>query len=900
MRSGEEIQAALRAFVARWDGYSGTEKAGAQTFLTELLACFGTDGHNAGVEFEKHIPAAGFADLYWAGWCVVEMKRPEEAGRLEHHYGQARRYWQFSADAATSTEAVRYVVVCAFSRIDVWEPGRYPLEPRASFDLAELPERYDALAFLAGQSVEATFAEHHRQLTREAAKTVALLYEQLADRSAAPADELQRFAMQSVWAMFGEDHGMLDNFAFQNLVTALEQDPGRSSAAELGHFFRLLNQKTDKNRKGPFAGTTYVNGELFADPAEVDLTVEELGLLRKACEYDWRQVDPTIFGSLMEGVLGRSRRWALGAHYTHEVDIMKIVVPTIVRPWRERIEDCSSVDEARALLDTLCAFKVLDPACGCGNFLYIAYRELRLLEKDLKARIRELSTSTGNPLPPQPWSFYRLDNLHGIDIEQVAVVIARVTLWMGHRQMIESCGPAEDPLPLVGLSTVRRGDALRDPWPETDCIVGNPPFLGDRLIRGQYGADYVAWLKKAFSAGVVDYSAYWFRRAAEHLQPGLRAGLVSTNTLRENKHRAASLGYVLSLGGVITDAVSSQKWPGDAKVHVSITNWVARPPSPPERFTLDGLPVAGITTQLRSGEQRPDPVPLAANRNRSFIGCQPTAKGFILTPERASALRADGADPGVLRPFFTTEDLVDQAGQDPSRWIIDFGTMPLEEAKHHPALLDIVRQDVKPGREGASRHFARLWWQFAWPRPEMRKAIASQDRYLVSTLTGKRLLTTWADAAWCPSNAVGVFAFDDDYSMGVLTARVHEAWAWARSSTFETRLRYTPSSVFETFPWPTGHSAQVRDTVATASRRLLARRSEICLQEQIGLTTLYNAVDEGAWTDLAALHRELDEAVAACYGWPATVAQDDAELVRRLLALNVEIAAGVKVYDPFP
>ncbi len=188
------------------------------------------------------------------------------------------------------------------------------------------------------------------------------------------------------------------------------------------------------------AGTRYVNGQLFADPAEVDLKRDELDLLAGAAEYDWSQVDPTIFGSLLEGVIGRERRWELGAHYTHETDILKIVEPTIVRPWQDQIDQASTPQQARQLLEELTSFVVLDPACGCGNFLYIAYRELRGLEHQLKQRITDLAASTGQPLPAQPWPFYPLANIRGIDIEPVAVLIARVTLWMGHRQMLETTG----------------------------------------------------------------------------------------------------------------------------------------------------------------------------------------------------------------------------------------------------------------------------------------------------------------------------------------------------------------------------------------------------------------------------------------------------------------------------
>jgi hypothetical protein len=562
MRSGEEIQAALRSFVGRWRDYSGTERAEAQTYLNDLLACYGVDRRLVGAEFEYHRSGAGFMDLHWAQWCIVEMKAPSRAPRLSEDYKQVFDYWLSSANDEAGKPAARYVVLCAFQRFEVWEPGRFPRSPRAVFSLEELPDRYDTLGFLSGPGVEPSFVQHHRALTKEAATTVAQLFESLTERSAAPVDEIQRFVMQSVWTMFAEDLSMLDGYPFQTTVASLRRDSTRSSAAELGLLFRVLNQKSNHNRQGVLAGTRYVNGELFAQPAEVNLELPELDLLAKACEYDWRQVDPTIFGSLMEGVLGRSRRWALGAHYTHEVDIMKIVVPTIVRPWRERIDACASPRDALALLDELCAFRVLDPACGCGNFLYVAYRELRMLEHELKSRIRSLAVAKGLPAPTGPLPYYRLQNLQGIDIENVAVLIARVTLWMGHRQMIELYGEAEDPLPLVDLSGIRRGDALRDAWPATDCIVGNPPFVGSQHVRGAYGAEYVEWLKSAFGVGVKDYCVYWFRKAHASLDAGQRAGLVGTNSISQNRARSASLDFILANGGVITDAVSSQKWPG--------------------------------------------------------------------------------------------------------------------------------------------------------------------------------------------------------------------------------------------------------------------------------------------------------------------------------------------------
>jgi hypothetical protein len=485
MRSGEEIQAALRQFVARWNGYQGSEQSEAQSFLNGLVECYGLDRQAAGMLFEHTLPGAGRMDMFWPGRALVEMKAPSKSARLEDAQPQAERYWRASAAPDGSYSAVRYVVLCSFHRILVWDMHQDPSRPAANLTLDELPDHYEALGFLVGEGQEASFVEHHRALTIDAAKLMSMLFHELAERSAAPPDVLVRFVMQCVWTLFAEDLQMLRGYPLQTIVGRLRKESDPQSARDIGYLFRVLNQKGDHNRKGELAGTAFVNGQLFAEPAEVDLTGQELGLLANAAEFDWRRVDPTIFGSLMEGVLGRDRRWEVGAHYTHEVDILKIVEPTIIRPWRERIDACASPQEARGLLDELCAFKVLDPACGCGNFLYVAYRELRALEAVLKSRIRQLAASTGSPVPRGPMPFVPLTNMQGIDIEGTSVLIARVVLWMGHRQMIELYGEAEPPLPLIALDGVRRDDArcaspgrrptassaTRRSWARSTCAV---------------------------------------------------------------------------------------------------------------------------------------------------------------------------------------------------------------------------------------------------------------------------------------------------------------------------------------------------------------------------------------------------------------------------------------------
>lgn len=212
----------------------------------------------------------------------------------------------------------------------------------------------------------------------------------------------------------------------------------------------------------------------------------------------------------------------------------------------------------------------------------------------------------------------------------------------------------------------------------TDAIIGNPPFLGSQFVRGSMGDDYVEWLGRRFGVGIKDYCVYWFRRAHDHLHAGQRAGLVGTNSIAQNRARSASLDYVVGAGGVITDAVSSQKWPGEAKVHVALVNWVKEPVTPPAAFTLDGSPVPGITAGLTApGASAAEAVTLAANKGRCFQGPIPVGAGFILNEATAQWLltRSDAEYADVVRPYLVSEDVADQPDQKPSRWIIDFALM---------------------------------------------------------------------------------------------------------------------------------------------------------------------------------------------------------------------------------
>ncbi len=840
--TGEEIRAALTAFAARWSVYEGSERAEAQTFLNELFECYGTRRSDV-ADFEK--PQAGrFLDLIWPRVCLIEMKAPSESKRLEKHRKQALDYWLESADAATNTPTAKWVVLCAFRKLEIWEPGSFPTAPRLVLDLIDLPDQYDALLFLAGR--EPVFTGGQAALTREAVVHLVDLYERLLDRAAADPDELRDFLLQSVWSLFAEDLGQIPEHGFTRVLEELIANPQRSSADELGQLFTWLNTPGVRPEHGLYAGTPYANGGLFERPSRVHLERAELEHLRSAAQFRWRDVQPSIFGSLLEGGLGHDQQWRLGAHYTHEADIQKVVQPTVVEPWRERIENITKHSEAVEAQNDLLGYVVLDPACGSGNFLYVAYRELRRLEKRLHEREIELRRKEGMKEQSSLSLHFPLQNVKGIEIEGFAVALARVTLWMGHKLAVDELGLDEATLPLGDLSGIQIGDALRIKWPRADAIIGNPPFHGSQQLRTVLGDEYVEWLKAEFGIGVKDYCVYWFRRASDHLVPGGRAGLVGTNSISQNRARGASLDYVVARGGVIVNAVSTQDWPGEAAVDVSIVNWVKEPVTFVADRVLDGEPVADISTSLRSTEREvAGAASLAPNRSHAFQGPQPVGKGFILEPDEAQELLAlnEASYRDVVRPYLVGDDIANSPTQSPSRFIIDFGLRPLEKAMDYPAALEILRVRVKPVRDRNRRKTRREnWWLLGELVPAMRSALAPLDRYVAGTATGARILFCWCDPWWCPSNATNVFAFADDLAFGVLSSSVHTKWARLQSSTLEDRIRYTPTSAFETFPWPTSN----HDDVVALAKRLSERRSEICLKESIGLTKLYNQVDEGA------------------------------------------------------
>ena len=586
--------------------------------------------------------------------------------------------------------------------------------------------------------------------------------------------------------------------------------------------------------------------------------------------------------------------------------------------------------EARRLLDRflerLRGFTVLDPACGSGNFLYLALHALKDLEHRVQLEAEALGLEYGFPAVGPA-------NVRGIELNAYAAELARVSVWIGEIQWMRRNGFREsrDPI-LKPLETIRNGDAILSPeggepeWPAADVVIGNPPFLGGKLLRRGLGGDYVEALRRLYGArlhGEADLVCHWFDRAARLVADGAvaRAGLVATNSIRGGRNRAVL--DRIAADGAIFDAWSDEPWVVDgAAVRVSLVCFGPKEAGASGR--LNGAAADRIAADLTAGSvDLTKAGKVARNAGRAFMG---DVKGgaFDVPGDLAREWLRLPTNPNgrpnsdVLKPWMNGMDVTRRSS---GRWIVDFGfAMDESAAALYEAPFQHVAEHVRPVRQrGRHKARARYWWRHVSPGPETWRSLDGLKRYIATPRVAKHRLFVWLDTAICPDSALIAVARDDDTAFGILHSRFHEAWSLRLGTSLEDRPRYTPTTAFETFPFPEGlspdgpaadYAGDLRAiAIAEAARRLVELRDRWLnppewvewIDEPVPgyppravprdaaaaralagrtLTALYNA--RPRW--LADAHAALDAAVAAAYGWDADIADEDA--LRELLALN--------------
>lgn len=911
---------------------SGDEKGEAQVFLERLFQAFGHDGINqAGATLEARLrrstggkKTTGFADLLWKKRCLIEMKKANTD--LKRHYRQAFDYW-----IAAVPDRPRYVVLCNFDEFWIYDFDSQLDEPVDRVSLDNLADRWEALTFLLPEATDPVFENDLVAVTREAAADVSSVFRSMVSRGI-ERSVAQRFVLQCVMAMFAEDVHLLPTHMFRAAVKDSLADPHPSARAYdlLFGLFREMNT-TGLTAGGRFKEVPYFNGGLFANIVPLEISQPELLMLWKAVSTNWAFVRPEIFGTIFEQSMDKGERHAAGAHYTSQADIAQVVLPTIVNPWRQRIEEAQErgaggIVALEKLLPEMMNFRVLDPACGSGNFLYVAYREMRRLEAEVHALIADKRRNS-NTAAQASFSYVTTDHFFGMDINGFAVEMAKITMMLAKKLAADELNDTATVLPLDNLdASITQADSLFSKWPRVDVVIGNPPFLGRRKMVEELGVGYTQRLAAEFPqiGGVSDFVSYWFPLAHDHIAPGARAGLVATNSIRQNESRLVSLDYIEDNGGVITNAVSSKPWSGEANVFVSIINWMKTDdshPAPAEKILWvnngEGrLVLAKIPTSLSPNVDVRTAKSLKFNQlpQRCFQGQTPgvtkVEKGFVLNRLQMQELldKNDGSG-DVVHPFLGGREMLNKTEVD--RWVIDIPESDLRTARtKYPAAYAHLKEMVlgirqakadeqaeknesallsNPQAKVNNHHagFLQTWWQLGYRRREMLVALAGIERYIATsrvTTVNRPAVFEFVDSRIRPSDALTVFALDDDYSLGILSSSIHRKWIEARCSSMKGDPRYTSTTVWDCFPFPPSPTPADVAAISQAMAEVLDLRSE-ALANGESLASQYDDLSVPGRNQLQTLHTTLDKAVLKAYHFSS-----GDEILTQLLALNLELA----------
>lgn len=992
-------------FIAKWKAAELNERSACQSHFLNLCKVLGqpeptdVDSDGSWYTFEKGVDKSaggkGFADVWFKDHFAWEYKGRHKD--LAKAYQQLLQYREALANPPL-------LIVCDLNRFEIHTNFTGTVKEVHAFDLDGLaePENLAKLrnAFTNPEALKP--GRTQAQVTEDVAKKFVELADGLRKRNIEP-HAAGHFLMKLMFCMFAEDIGLLPEKLFEKTVKSAKWEPEKLSKLLRGLFEAMA-------KKDSLFGADeipWINGGLFKDADVIELEKREIQTLAAVTEFDWANIEPSIFGTLFERILNPEKRSKfstdyerilitdkrsnLGANYTSREDIETLVNPVIMAPLRREwsgvkakadeawhaAKDSKSAKQLRKDLEKsanksqanmksvkkrkisdkayclenfthtiqqflyrLAHVTVLDPACGSGNFLYVALQSLLNLEKEVIA----YSNAHGMPvLIPG----VRPTQLHGIEINPYAQELAQVVIWIGYLQWMKFNGfvAPSDPV-LDAMTNIENRDAildLSDPenpkepeWPAAEFIVGNPPFLGGKLLRRRLGDTYVdamfhIWSKRLQRTS--DLCCYWFEKARASIETNqvCRAGLVATQGIRGVSNRGV-LESIKSSGGIFF-GVSDRDWALDgASVHISMVGFDN---GSDKTYILDECRVAGIHSDLSSGPDVTKAKNLSPENKLDFMG---DTKGGPFDVEEHDAIQllkrpnVNGRPSSdVLIPWCNGKDATEnRAGEF---WIIDFGTNPtLAQSEKYDSIFDGFRAKAEAARK-KSRSVIEEWWIHERPRPEMRLALAPLTRFIVTPNATKYRLFMWMTAPTLPDHQTIAFAFSDDYSFGVLHSIIHEKWARSQGTQVREResgFRYTPTTCFETFPFPEPTDAQ-RAAIAAAAKELDTLRNNwlnppewtktetlefpgsadgpwkryvvrpnaqgigtvryprlvprdaatAAMLKKRTLTNLYN--ERPTW--LANVHRKLDEAVFAAYGWSPGMTDD--ELLAKLLELNL-------------
>jgi SAM-dependent methyltransferase len=1018
----------IQTFVARWSGQEGgAERANYALFLTELCDVLGvehpepaqaTSSENDYV-FERAVQPRSYEpttalrriDLYKRGSFILEAKQSRLPGRRKAAAADTGQYQLFGFEEGppansfatpgwdalmanarrqaeeyvfrlpSEHEAPPFLIVCDVGRVfeiysDFSGSGRnYTQFPdrqgfRVRLEDLRQPETLDRLRRIWDDPRSLDPTVKSAVVTQGIAQRLAAV-SQVLEKHHAPHD-VAIFLMRCIFTMFAEDVELLPKNSFTALLEQCLDDPA-AFAPLVTDLWAKMDAPEPARRffSGLRVYLRHFNGWLFHDAVAIELRREQIRELLGAAKARWAEVEPAIFGTMLEQAIDPGERSRLGAHYTPRAYVERLVTSTVMEPllsdWQrvqsqaEQAHDdgdnARAIEIVRQFLRKLCAVRVLDPACGTGNFLYVALELMKRLEGDVidvLVRLGGDEPHEGDTIDPHQFL--------GIETNPRAAAIAQLVLWIGYLQQhyrtysthpsepilqafnnIQEADalltwPADEPEPLEQLW---RGRAVprRSAWPQAEFIVGNPPFIGNKRMRERLGSEYVDALRETYArvGDSVDLVMYWWARAADLLsdpEDALRRfGYVTTSSITQTFNRRVLERYIGDGKPLcLVLAVPNHPWEKSGKGEGAKAAAVRIAMTVAERGDAEGLvmtvdEVKGLDTDrpaisysekrgmiaadLSVGAAAFNTVPLRANAEIAHQGVILVGEGFRLTRQEVIGFGYDPDNlPSVIKKYLIGRDLVQQMEE---RYIIDFYGMTVAQARHqYPALWEVILTRVKPQRDQVRRKKTREeYWLYGEPRSRMRAALAGLPRYIATCRTARHRLFSFLSDEFLPADKIIAIATDDPFHLGVLSSRIHTLWAERTGGWLGVGndSNYNHSECFAKFPFPEPEE-DIRRDIRHAAEELERFRNRLrTIAPELTLTGLYNLAEKVKRGELLT---EVEQVLAA-QAAPRTLLQmheqldeltaaayglqgaTDEQILDHLVELNISRAAAERV-----
>ena len=920
--SWNEIRARAANFAREWAD-AAYEKGETQSFYNDFFEIFGVQRRTV-ARYEEHVrrldDTSGFIDLFWPGVLLVEQK---SAGRdLAAARDQAGTYF----DALPERERPRYELVCDFKTFELLDRDEHEC---TRFALADLPQHVEKFGFIIG--VQRRSFRDQDPVNLEASELIASLHDALQE-SGYTGPDLELFLVRTVFCLFADDTGI---FEPRDIFLQFIEDRTSPDGADIGlwltRLFQVLNTPPHRRQRTldeDLARFPVVNGELFAEQRLIpDFDSEMRSALLEACRFDWAAISPAIFGALFQSVMESQERRAQGAHYTTEKNILKVIEPLFLDDLRKEFQrlkerrDGRSLADLRKFRDKLGTLRFFDPACGCGNFLIIAYRELRSLEIEV---LREIATrSSSVQLSLDVKSVVEVDQFHGIELSEFPARIASTALWMmdhimNNRLSLEF-GQTYARIPIQKSPRIENADALEIDWadvlPPDRCsyVFGNPPFGGAKFQSPEQRTQVRRIAALGGTGGTLDYVAAWFIKAGEYVRrvpPGgdsrpPRIGFVSTNSITQGEQVGQLWPVLFNRHNLeIAFAHRTFAWGSDARgmahVHVVIVGLDTREDMSTEKrlFSYEDADGETLESEHRvitpylvdgSGLANPHGVinregrPINGMR-RLIIGSKPIDGGhYIFKPiERAAFVDAEPGSARYFRPFVGAREYL----HDEARWILALHDAAPEELARLPQVRDRIAKVRSYRRKSKSRPTLKL---AETPTLYHVNVIPTAPFLAIPRVSSERreyIPVGWLRPPTIPSDAIQLLANATLTDFALLTSAMHMSWLRHVGGRLESRYRYSIGSVYNTFPVPPGFSSEDADFSALEplAQAVLDARARF---PGSTLANLYHP--DQMPPDLRKAHQALDRAVDRLYR--AARFTSERERVEHLFALYEKMRA---------